>query len=43
MGYRIGLMVGGKSIDYVRAIRIGVQNTLEEAGHTLVSVSDNIP
>lgn len=43
MGYRIGLMVGGKSIDYVHAIRVGVQNTLEEAGHTLVSVSDNIP
>ena len=41
--YRIGLMVGNKSIDYIHAIRMGVQNTLEEAGHVLVAISDLIP
>ena len=40
---RIGLMAGNKSIDYVRTIRLGVQNTLEEAGHILVAVEDLIP
>ena len=41
--YRVGLMVGNKSIDYVHAIRMGVENTLEEAGHVLVAISDLIP
>jgi len=41
--YRIGLMVGNKSINYVHAIRMGLQNTLEDAGHTLVAISDLIP
>lgn len=41
--YRIGLMVGNKSIDYVHAIRMGVQNTLEESGHVLIAISDLIP
>ncbi len=41
--YRIGLMVGNKSIEYVHAIKMGVQNTLEESGHTLVAISDLIP
>ncbi|MBR3318877.1 MAG: GGDEF domain-containing protein [Atopobiaceae bacterium] len=41
--YRIGLMVGNKSIDYIHSIRMGVQNTLEEAGHTLIAISDLIP
>ena len=41
--YRIGLMVGNKSIDYVHSIRMGIQNTLEEAGHTLVAIADLIP
>ena len=41
--YRVGLMVGNKSIDYVHAIRMGVENTLEEAGHILVAISDLIP
>ena len=41
--YRIGLMVGNKSIDYIHAIRMGVQNTLEEAGHTLIAIADLIP
>ena len=41
--YRIGLMVGNKSISYAHAIRMGLQNTLEDAGHTLVAISDLIP
>ncbi|MBO7674702.1 MAG: GGDEF domain-containing protein [Atopobiaceae bacterium] len=41
--YRIGLMVGNKSIDYVHSIRMGIQNTLEEAGHTLIAIADLIP
>lgn len=41
--YRIGLMVGNKSIDYVHEIRMGIQNTLEESGHQLVAISDLIP
>ena len=41
--YRIGLMVGNKSIDYIHAIRMGVQNTLEDAGHALIAISDLIP
>lgn len=41
--YRIGLMVGNKSIDYVHTIRMGVQNTLEESGHVLIAISDLIP
>lgn len=41
--YRVGLMVGNKSIDYVHAIRMGVENTLEEAGHVLIAISDLIP
>ena len=41
--YRVGLMVGNKSIDYVHAIRMGVENTLDEAGHVLIAISDLIP
>ncbi len=41
--YRIGLLVGNKSIDYIQAIRMGVQNTIEDAGHVLVAISDLIP
>ena len=41
--YRIGLMVGNKSIDYVHEIRMGIQNTLEESGHQLVAISDLLP
>ncbi|MBR3234006.1 MAG: GGDEF domain-containing protein [Atopobiaceae bacterium] len=41
--YRIGLLVGNKSIEYIHTIRMGVQNTLEEAGHVLVAISDLIP
>ena len=40
--YRIGLMVGNKSIDYIQAVRLGVQNTLEESGNVLVAISDLI-
>ena len=36
--YRIGLLVGNKSIEYVHAIKMGVQITLEESGHTLVAI-----
>lgn len=41
--YRIGLMVGNKSVDYVRSVRMGIQNTLEAEGHILVAISDLIP
>ena len=41
--YRIGLMVGNKTIDYPHSIRMGVQNTLEEAGHLLVAIADLVP
>ncbi|MBR3225146.1 MAG: GGDEF domain-containing protein [Atopobiaceae bacterium] len=41
--YRIGLLVGNKSIDYIQAIRMGVQNTIEDAGHVLIAISDLIP
>ena len=41
--YRIGLMVGNKTIDYPHALRMGVQNTLEDAGHMLVAIADLIP
>ena len=41
--YRIGLMAGNKSIDYVHQIRRGVQSVLDEEGHTLVAISDLIP
>ncbi|MDO4798055.1 MAG: GGDEF domain-containing protein [Coriobacteriales bacterium] len=41
--YRIGLMVGNKSVDYVHDIRMGIQNTLEESGHQLIAISDLIP
>lgn len=40
--YRIGLMVGDKSIDYVYSVRMGIQNTLEESGHVLITISDLI-
>lgn len=43
MGYRIGLILGTKSVDYLRMIRLGVQNTLENSGHTLVCFADLIP
>ena len=41
--YRIGLMGTHAAIDYTRTIRLGVQNTLEEAGHTMVIVADLMP
>ena len=41
--YRIGLIAAHSHIDYPRSLRLGVQNTLEEAGHTLVSIADLIP
>lgn len=43
MGYRIGLILGTKATDYPRMLRQGVQNTLEEAGHTLVCLADLVP
>lgn len=43
MGYRIGLILGTKSTDYPHMIRMGVQNTLENSGHTLVCLADLIP
>ena len=41
--YRIGIMGTHAAIDYTRTIRLGVQNTLEEAGHTMVIVADLMP
>ena len=43
MGYRIGLILGTKATDYPRMIRLGVQNTLEGSGHTLVCLADLVP
>lgn len=43
MGYRIGLILGTKTTGYPRMIRLGVQNTLENTGHTLVCLSDLVP
>lgn len=42
-GYRIGLMAVHTNIDYPYFLRMGVQNTLEEEGHTLVAIADLIP
>ena len=41
--YRIGLMVGNKTIDYPHSVRMGVQNTLEDAHHLLVPIADLVP
>ena len=41
--YRIGLLAVHSDIDYPRSLRMGVQNTVEEAGHTLVALADLIP
>ena len=41
--YRIGLMVGNKTIDYPHSIRMGVQNTLADENHTLVAIADLVP
>ncbi len=41
--YRIGLMGVTTSSDYPYSIRLGVQNTIEELGHTLVHITELIP
>lgn len=41
--YRIGLMAVHSAIDYPHALRKGVQNVIEEAGHTLVTIAELIP
>lgn len=41
--YRIGMMVGTMPSDYPRSLRLGAQNTIEEAGHILVAISDLLP
>ncbi len=41
--YRIGLTIGTFSTDYPVSLRMGIQNTIEEAGHILVAISDLIP
>lgn len=41
--YRIGLVVGNKSSDYPFAVRMGIQNTIEAAGHLLVTITDLVP
>ena len=41
--YRIGLMGVTTSSDYPRSIRLGIQNTIEELGHTLIHITELIP
>ena len=41
--YRIGLVAVHSEIDYPHSLRMGVQNTIEEAGHTLVTIAELIP
>ena len=41
--YRIGLVGVHSEIDYPHSLRMGVQNTVEEAGHTLVTIAELIP
>ena len=41
--HRIGLMIGTMNTDYPRAIRLGVENTLEAADAVLVNIADLIP
>lgn len=41
--YRIGLLAVHSSIDYPHSLRMGVKNTIEEAGHTLVTIAELIP
>lgn len=41
--YCIGLMGVHSEFDYPKALRLGVQNTVEEAGHTLVAIAELIP
>ena len=41
--HRIGLILGTMNTDYPRAIRLGVQNTLESEDAILVNIADLIP
>lgn len=41
--FKIGLMSVHSAIDYPHALRMGVQNTLEESGHFLVTIAELIP
>lgn len=41
--YRIGLLAVHSAIDYPHSLRMGVKNTIEEAGHTLVTIAELIP
>ena len=41
--FRIGLAGTHSAIDYPRALGMGVQNTLEEMGHTLIPLAEQIP
>lgn len=41
--YRIGLMAVHSAIDYPHSLRMGVQNTIEEAGHTVVTIAELVP
>ena len=41
--YRIGIVGAHTNIDYPRSLFMGIQNTIEEAGHTLVAISDLLP
>ncbi|MDO4797049.1 MAG: GGDEF domain-containing protein [Coriobacteriales bacterium] len=41
--YRIGLLGVHSAIDYPQSLRMGAKNTIEEAGHTLVTIAELIP
>ncbi len=41
--YRIGMLLGNKTIDYPHSIHMGFANTLEEEGHIVVAIADLIP
>ena len=41
--YRIGLIAADSTSEYPRSLRLGIQNTVEAAGHTLVSVGELVP
>ncbi len=41
--YKIGLLAVHSAIDYPHSLRMGVQNTIEEAGHILVTIAELIP
>ena len=41
--YRLGLLGVNTTSDYPRSVRMGIKNAVEEAGHTLIHISELIP